>query len=65
MMTVDIFSAAAAENQTGMVFKPMKAGKEQLQQVASAHLTSSSTEDSLARLNYAAESEVGMNEQIK
>ena len=48
-----------------MVFKPMKAGKEQLQQVASAHLTSSNQEDSLARLNYAAESEVGINEQIK
>jgi len=47
-----------------MVFKPMKEGKEQLQQVASAHLTSSSQEDSLARLNYAAESEVGINEQI-
>ncbi len=48
-----------------MVFKPMKEGKEQLAQVASAHLTSSSTEDSLARLNFAAESEVGINEQIK
>lgn len=40
-------------------------GREQLEQVAAAHLTSSSTEDSLARLNYAAESEVGINEQIK
>jgi len=44
----------------------MKEGKEHLTQVASAHLTSSSTEDSLARLDrYAAESEVGINEQIK
>ena len=57
--------ASAAEHQTGMVFKPMKEGKEQLAQVASAHLTSSSKEDSLARLNFAAESEVGLNEQIK
>ncbi|CAK0785699.1 hypothetical protein CVIRNUC_008910 [Coccomyxa viridis] len=48
----------------GIVFKPMKAGKEQLEQVASAHLTSSSTDDSLARLNFAAEQEVGINEQI-
>jgi len=56
----------AAEHQTGIVFKPMKEGKEHLTQVASAHLTSSSTEDSLARLDrYAAESEVGINEQIK
>ena len=61
----DLIPASAAENQTGMVFKPMKEGKEQLAQVASAHLTSSSTEDSLARLNFAAESEVGINEQIK
>ena len=40
-------------------------GQEQLEQVASAHLTSSGTEDSLARLNFAAEQEVGINEQIK
>lgn len=40
-------------------------GKEQLAQVATAHLTSKSTEDSLARLNFTAESEVGINEQIK
>ena len=33
--------------------------------MASAHLTSSSTDDSLARLNFAAEQEVGINEQIK
>ena len=33
--------------------------------MASAHLTSSGTEDSLARLNFAAEQEVGINEQIK
>ncbi len=64
-MASDLRHAPAAENQTGMVFKPMKEGKEQLAQVASAHLTSSSTEDSLARLNFAAESEVGINEQIK
>ena len=40
-------------------------GQEQLEQVASAHLTSSNTEDSLARLNFAADQEVGINEQIK
>ena len=55
-----IVSTAKSAHQASIV-----QGKEQLEQVASAHLTSSSTDDSLARLNFAAEQEVGINEQIK
>ncbi|CAL8471238.1 g10780 [Coccomyxa elongata] len=47
-----------------VIFKPMPAGEQQLEQVQTAEMNSPDVDDSFARLNYHQDSEVGVNEQI-